>query len=304
MSVTFCYDVTALFYSKVPQGRLLCGYDTGSSGIAWTPAMWAAHAGAVHIDQAQDTGRLKELAELSPGPQYAAAAHHLTSDVLDVEAGAVPVGSPLVAAWAKGAKAAFSAGTRPGQRRPALYQSLSNVSANVNALVSGGVTSGVGLWIAKWDGKASADIAALAAAAGPFPVIGFQYSDEGEWDDDVFSTAWLDDVSGTSAWTFGPCRAVSIWGGATTTFGVEGLSPGTPAKEGVVRYEIAVWKGTRITDPVLQRNYVPKSATTSVFTYSGHGLVKGQQYLVGVRALGLNDGHASPWVTALVKPGS
>ena len=51
MSFTFARDVTALFYDKVPKDCLLCGYDTGSSGIAWTKAMWDAHPGAVHIDQ-------------------------------------------------------------------------------------------------------------------------------------------------------------------------------------------------------------------------------------------------------------
>ncbi len=285
MSVTFAYDVTALFYDKVPQGRLLCGYDTGSSGIAWTPRMWAAHPGAVHIDQDPDTGG------------------DYTADALDVEVGAVPVGSPLVPQWAQRAQASFSKGTRPGQRRPVLYQSLSNVTANVNALVKGGVTSGVGLWIAKWDGSSTDDVLALAEAAGPFPVIGFQYSDAGEWDLDVFSTEWLDDVSGINAWTFGPPRSVKVKAGATTTYSVTGLSPGTPAKQAVGKYEIVVCKGAKL-GAVLQQNYVPKSTATSVFSYSGHGLVKGQQYCVGVRAMAADGSHSSQWVTAVIKPGS
>lgn len=297
MSFTFAYDVTGLFFSRAPQGFQLCGYDTGSDGVAWTPAMWAAHPGAVHIDQAQDTVVLDELA--------AGAAHHLTSDVLDVERGAVPVGSPLVATWAQGAQAAYNSAVRPGQRMPALYQSASNVTLNVNALVKGGVTSGVGLWIAKWDGNTAADIAALAAAAGPFPVIGYQYADDGPYDADVFSTSWLDTVSG-AGWVFGPCRNVTFRAGATTTFGVRGYSPGTPEKLGVGDYQIAVFEGTVFGKGTQVKGYpvyVPKGPTAA-FDYTGHGVKQGVPCTIGVRALSTTGDHAGPWVTGTVVPGA
>jgi hypothetical protein len=300
VSFTFAYDVPGFNYAQAPQGFQLCGYDTGSGGVAWTPAMWAAHPGAVHIDQAPDTAVLEAL----EAPDWRDGVH-ATSDVLDVESGAVPVGSPLVAAWAKSALAAYAAGTRPGQRVPALYQSASNVTANVNALVAGGVTSGVGLWIAKWDGNKAADIAALAVASGPFPVIGFQYADLGNYDADVFSTSWLDTVSG-AAWVFGPCRGVKFRGGATTTFGVTGYSPGTPEKLAVGDYEIACFEGTSFGHGAQVHGYpvsVPKGSSPA-FSYTGHGVKQGAPCTIGVRAVAANGGHAGPWVTGTVTPGS
>lgn len=303
MSTTFAYDVTALFYPKRPQGFQLCGYDTGSSGIAWTPAMWKANPGAVHVDQSQDTAILELWA--ASERHFDEVAHHLVSDVLDVESGAVPVGSPLVAAWAKGAQAAFAAGTRPGQRRPALYQSASNVTANVNALLAGGVDSGVGLWIAKWDGRTAADIAALEAAAGPFPVIGYQYADEGDFDADVFSTDWLDTVSG-DGWVFGPVRRAKFEAGSSGDLGVSFYSPGTPQKLGVGDYEIAASLGDELGDQLEGfPAYIPK-AKSSKQSYAGQfpaGL-HGQKVTVGVRAIATNGSHAGPWVTAQLSAGS
>ena len=300
MSFTFAFDVPGFNFSRAPQGAQLCGYDTGSGGVAWTADMWRAHPGAVHIDQAPDTTVLA-TALGSTGPL---AAGHVTSDVLDVEAGAVPVGSPLLATWARAALASYAAGTRPGQRVPALYQSASNVTANVNALIAGGVTSGVGLWIARWDGNSAADILALAAAGGPFPVIGFQYEDDGPFDADVFSTSWLDTVSG-NGWVFGPCRNVRFWGGATTTFGVSGNSPGTPEKLGVGDYEVTISAGTAFKVPLAgYPQYIPKDSSTSEFSFTGHGLKPGQLYTAGVRAIATNGGHAGPWVTGQVTPGS
>jgi hypothetical protein len=300
MSVTFAYDVPGFNYGQAPQGFQLCGYDTGSGGVAWTPAMWAAHPGAVHIDQAPDTAVLKGIQDDS---YMFSIAGHVTSDVLDVEAGAVPVGSALVAAWARGAIASFAAGARPGQRRPLLYQSLGNVTANVNALIAGGVTAGVGLWIANWDGNSAADVSALAAASGPFPVAGFQYQDDGYFDADVFSTAWLTAVSG-NAWVFGPCRDVQFRGGATTTFGVSGFSPGTPEPLGVGQYEFTVCAGDQFVTPAAgYPKYQAKDASSAQFSFTGHGLKSRQLYTAGVRAIATDGAHAGPWVTGRVIPG-
>jgi len=283
MSFTLALDVTARFFSQVPQGYQLCGYDTGSDGIAWTPAMWAAHPGAVHIDQ-------------DP------VASNTDSDVLDVEAGAVPVGSPLIAKWVKGAQLSYSLGTRPGQRPPAVYCSASNVTANVNALVKGGVHSGAGLWIARWDGNTAADIAALAAASGPFPVIGFQYADKGAYDADVFSTAWLTAVSG-DGWVFGPCRGVTFRPGLTT-FAVSGYSPGTPEPEAVGRYQVACTEGSALDGPDIPRfpQYIPKGSSLW-FSETVHGLARKTQYTAGVRAVAADGGHAGPWVTGTFTTG-
>jgi hypothetical protein len=224
MSFTFAFDVTAANYGSAPRGVQLAGYDTGP-GIAWTRAMWDAHPGAVHIDQAPDLGG------------------DLTADALDCEFGAVPVGSPKIATWATGAQASFRTAKRPGQRRPVLYQSASNVTANVNALIANGVISGVGLWIAKWDGNTAADIAALAAASGPFPVIGFQFADDGPYDADVFSTAWLADVSGSAPVTFGPPRNLTVAAGATSVL-VQRCDTPAVAPAPVDHYEVDVFTGS------------------------------------------------------------
>ena len=278
MSFTLAYDCTAANYGRVPQGSQLCGYATGTPDIAWTAEMWAAHPGAVRIDQ--DPGALRDI----------------TADVLDVEDGAVPVGSPLIVIWAKKAQAAFDSAKRPGQRRPVLYQSASNVTANVNALIKGGITSGVGLWIARWDGNLAADVAALAEAAGPFPVIGFQYADPGPYDADVFSTAWLSDVSG-DGWTFGPCRGVAFRAGHVT-FAVSGYSPGLPEPEPVGKYQVACVKGSSLNGPNIDGypQYIPKTASP-YFSQTFHGLARPATYTAGVRAVAADGSHAGPWVT-------
>jgi hypothetical protein len=286
MSFTVGFDVTAAFFSQVPQGFQLAGYDTGA-GVAWTPQMWAAHPGAIHIDQepqAQDT----------------------TADVLDCESGAVPVGSPKIPAWAKGALSSFNKAARPGQRAPLLYCSASNVTANVNALLAGGVSSGVGLWVANWSLSQASAVAALAAAAGPFPVQGIQFNDDGDWDADVWSTAWLDNVSG-GGWVFGPVRQADFWPGLTT-FGITFYSPGTPEALGVGNYEVAVFEGPKEAFgqgaqvpgyPV----HVPKAAS-SLQSYEGHGVPVKTEVTVGIRAIATDGAHAGPWVTGTITTGS
>lgn len=180
MSITLAYDVTHANLPSAPKGVQLFGYATGSGGIAWTAADWAAHPGAGRIDQD-------------------VAASDGTADVLDVENGAVPVGSAEIARWAKVAMASFAAATRPGQREPAIYMSASNVTAVVNALIAGGVKSGVGLWVANWNMTQAQAVANVLAASGPFPVIGVQFRDAGPDDVDVFSSAWLAKVSAKPA---------------------------------------------------------------------------------------------------------
>jgi hypothetical protein len=171
------FDVTHTFISAAPRSGQAAGYTTGSGGIAWSTQDWAAHPGALHIDQ-------------DPG-----ASDH-TADILDSEAGAVTPGSPLIAEWAKKTLANYHAGVRPGQRSPAIYMSEANVAANVNALISGGITSGIGLFVADWNWTDAEAIARIKAAAGPFPIIGVQYADAGAYDRDEFSTAWLAHISG------------------------------------------------------------------------------------------------------------
>lgn len=175
---TIGYDCTHANLASVPKGAQLAGYATGiGSGIPWTAADWAAHPGAIRIAQAAAL----------PADE---AVH---ADVLDVEAGAATISE--CAPWARDAMAAFAAGKRPGQRRPAIYFSASNVHAVVNALIAGGVTSGVGLWIANWNLTQAQSVADVLSAAGPFPVVGVQFRNAGPYDCDIWSSSWLADVS-------------------------------------------------------------------------------------------------------------
>jgi hypothetical protein len=180
VSTTVVLDCTGSNLGKftLPAGALYAGYDTGSSGIAWTKAQYAAHPGTVRIDQ--DAG-----------------ASDFTADILDVERGAATPAE--CARWYQQALVRYHGGARPGQRHPGIYVSASGVTAVVNALLAGGVTSGPGLWVADWNLSDPQAIAEVAAAAGPFPVIGVQWRDAGLFDVSVFSTAWLAAVSGAAA---------------------------------------------------------------------------------------------------------
>lgn len=175
MGITVVYDCIHNNIGRAPKGALLAGYTTGSAGIRWTNDDFNDHPGAIRIDQ-----------DFGSKP---------SSDVLDVESGAAtPADSPV---WAKQALADFDSAARPGQRRPAIYMSASNVTPVVNALIAGGVKGGVGLWVANWNLTESQAIAEVTAAAGPFPVIGVQYSNGPFYDFDVFDGGWLADVSGS-----------------------------------------------------------------------------------------------------------
>ena len=169
MPIIVAHDCTHANISHLPPGQA-CGYTTGSSDIRWTAQDWAHHPGAVRIDQD-------------------ARASEVTADVLDVERGAATNGQ--AAHWYTMALRSFTAGTRPGQRHPAFYTSASNVTPLVNALIAAGVHSGPGLWIANWNLTSPQATAAVASAAGPYPVIGVQFSNGPFYDTNVFSTTWL-----------------------------------------------------------------------------------------------------------------
>jgi len=178
---TIGYDVTHANLPHAPAGQL-AGYATGvGADVRWTAADWAAHPGAIRIAQ-------------SP---VLATDEAALADVLDVESMAATLSD--CAPWARDAQASFAARRRPGQRRPAIYFSAFNVHNVVNALIGGGVTSGVGLWVANWSlGEAQA-VADVLNGAGPFPVIGVQFRNDGAYDVDIWSAAWLADVSQPAA---------------------------------------------------------------------------------------------------------
>ncbi len=177
-TVTVC-DATRANIGHLPHGQA-AGYATGSGDVPWTAADWAAHPGAVRIDQAPVNTPLNELC-----------------DVLDVERGAATLAD--CAPWCEAATANVAAGKRPGQRHPAIYMSLSMVTPVVNALIAGGISEGPGLWIAHWGITAGEARTVVQIAGGPFPVIGVQYRNAGLYDVSVFSRPWLDAVSGDPA---------------------------------------------------------------------------------------------------------
>jgi hypothetical protein len=172
MPITVAHDAIHVNVPHLPPGQA-CGYTTGTADIRWTAADWAKHPDAVRIDQ-----------------DYRAS--DWTADVLDVERGAAT--NAGAAHWYTMAQRSHTAGTRPGQRHPAIYTSASNITSLVNALIAGGVKSGPGLWVAKWDFSSTDDILAINNASGPFPIIGGQFADGTPgrpYDTSVFSGSWL-----------------------------------------------------------------------------------------------------------------
>ena len=170
IQIVAAHDATTQNYSHLPPGQA-CGYTTGGPDIEWTQAQWDGRPGAVRI--CQDAG-----------------ATDRTADVLDVEQGAATYAD--CPGWVKAAVVNYDTVARAGQRWPAIYCSANNVTPVVNALVSGGVTSGAGLWIANWDLTESQAVAVVQAAAGPFPIIGIQWTDSpGFYDDDIFDADWI-----------------------------------------------------------------------------------------------------------------
>ena len=175
MSIVVGYDAIGANTAHLPQGAQAAGYTTGEPPVPWTAAQFAAHPGAVRIDQ-------------NP------AASDPTADVLDVENGAATPGD--CPGWVKRAIKDFDSAARPGQRWPCIYASQSNLTAVANALIAGGVPSGVFLWVANWSVSEAEAVAMLTRAGGPFPVVGVQFRSGGFYDTDIWSSAWLGRVSG------------------------------------------------------------------------------------------------------------
>lgn len=233
MSIQIAYDCTRANIGSAPAG-LLAGYTTGSSDIRWTAADWAAHPGAVRIDQ--DAGA-------SDG----------TADVLDVEAGAATVSD--VPGWSKLALANFRAKKRTGQRTPLIYMSQVNVTPVANALTGAGMADGsVGLFIANWNLAQGEAVAEVLAASGPFPVCGLQFKNAGLFDIDVFSSAWLNARSGPhpAPAGLGAPRNLAVQAGDTTVR-VTRCDP--PAGMTPDHYEVSVFTGSYPSPATLVASY-------------------------------------------------
>ena len=165
-------DATGSNFSALPSGLgVVAGYCTGTDGVLWDSAMWAAHPDAIRIDQSPADTAADE-----------------TADALDFESGAATLAD--LAPWVLAAKSAFARVTRPGQREPAVYASQDSLTPVCNALAAAHVT-GVGLWVADWNDTPDAAVAALQASSGPYPVVGVQYANAGRYDRDVFLASWV-----------------------------------------------------------------------------------------------------------------
>jgi peptidoglycan hydrolase-like protein with peptidoglycan-binding domain len=175
------YDAEGADAARLPAGQV-AGYTTGSGTVPWSAAQLTARPGTVRIDQS---------------PVITAA--DVTADFYDLENGAVTLAE--IARLAKDGQAAYKAAARPGQRNPGVYCSASSVTPVVNALVKGGVTS-CPLGVADYSSSVAYATEAVAGASGPFPVVWYQYADDGgggAWDLGVASLAWLNAVSGGPA---------------------------------------------------------------------------------------------------------
>lgn len=187
MTLTWGWDATHQDLGGVPAGQG-AGYTTGTPDIAWTPADWAAHPGAVRIDQD-------------------ASGDDPTADAIDDEPGAdSDTGS---VGWFKRATAAFSAGARPGQRRPCFYRDLDGVPALTSAYLAAGLPVDAPLWLAHWGITMDSAAALIGTQMYPFRIVGVQFANRGAYDADVWDAAWLETVSA------GPVPPVTPPGGPT-----------------------------------------------------------------------------------------
>ena len=178
MNLTTVYDCTGANIGsfKVPPGVLLAGYVTGSGEVPWTDAQFSRFPGAIRIDQSPVNTPADE-----------------TADVIDMENQAATLDD--LVPWVHGARTSYQLATRPGQREPCIYMSRARETDVVNTLIAGGITSGVYLWRAS-EMKAKDAASELDQAGGPFPIVGVQYEFDTTHDVSLFSTAWLNHVSG------------------------------------------------------------------------------------------------------------
>jgi hypothetical protein len=174
MTVLTGADAIGALVGTLPDVDVVAGYSTGSGDVPWPESAWAKYPNAIRICQ-------------DPG------ATDTTADVLDIEAGAATFDDAPV--WYSAAMANYKSAARPGQREPAFYVSLSNVSALANTLISAG-TGSANIWVADWINSESTASVMVEKSVGPFNIIGVQYENAGDYDLSVYSEAWVNTVSG------------------------------------------------------------------------------------------------------------
>jgi peptidoglycan hydrolase-like protein with peptidoglycan-binding domain len=178
-TVVDMFDATGSNFGHLPQGQV-ASYVTGSEGVPASAAQLASRPGIMTIAQ-------------SPVLSTDETVH---PDFIDYENGAVTMADLVPAV--KVEQAAFRAAARPGQRWPGVYCSASNVTPVVNQLIAGGVTR-CPLGVADYSVDEAYAESRVAGASGPFPVVWYQYDDNGgggTYDRGKASLAWLNTVAG------------------------------------------------------------------------------------------------------------
>lgn len=177
------YDATSENEHVLPNDVLVAGYDTqvgnGPPYIKWTDAQWAAHRQpypALHIDQDPAAG-------------------DYTFDYMDVETGAF-TDADIVNAIDE-ARYSYHQIKRPGQRWPGVYCSANNVPSAVSVLQRASLTD-VPFIVADYSISQAEATRRVATAIGPYPAVGYQFSDQafnGLGDANVFSLPWVTTVA-------------------------------------------------------------------------------------------------------------
>lgn len=167
-------DATGANIAKLPAGLgIVALYVTGTGDVPATPAELAEYPDALRIAQ-------------WPVLAVDEAAH---ADIIDFEDQAATEAD--LAPWAADAAAAYHAGTRPGQRFPAVYASLSRMDTVTAALAAGNAPATTGLVVADWTGNRAQAVTMLGTKLGGYWVVGVQYANMGAFDVDVFDASWV-----------------------------------------------------------------------------------------------------------------
>lgn len=208
-------------------------------------------------------------------------------------------------------------GTGYGQKDngiPIIYTSAGDLQAVINAMTWAGIPRNKYLlWSAHWIGY---HICAESVCGYP-QADACQYADNGNVDSDVWYSYCFANSTGTTTapvtpvsdlpadWIFSPVRALTLKSVGTNSVAVEYTSPGTTinghpnmyAPKGVGSYDVAIWPNDYI-EKAAWKGYpvtVTPTGSSNPHTYVAAGLNPDSAYTLGIRAVAVGGGHASPW---------
>jgi hypothetical protein len=183
----------------------ILGFDVTGDNITEAPAPDSGLQAALYVTgddgvpaTSEDLERYPMALRIAQWPT-ASVDDAAIADYFDAESGAITLA--MLPGLIQDAITAFKAGTRPGQRWPAVYcGDQADPTEVANTLNAAGLGSElIGLVIVDWSLTVEEATAMVANASGPYPVVGVQYNDEGPnqepYDEDVFSQKWVNDVS-------------------------------------------------------------------------------------------------------------